>query len=219
MPQFLANDNRKKTKYKTKKQRPLVPCLSPVNQLLCGLIGLLLTICGTLIEAHVVKFPDPLLSGKIEVESLNITFQIGAVLLTGCLGGKNAGAISQIAYLLIGLFFLPVFDRGGTLEYIQQPGFGYLVGFIPGAWLCGSLAYYTVAKLENLALSSICGLAIVHLCGITYILGRSILSYAEQGSRPLELILQYSVSPLPGQLIIICAVATIAFFLRRIMFN
>ena len=102
---------------------------------------------------------------------------------------------------------------------IQQPSFGYLIGFIPGAWLCGNLAYLTSAKLETLAFSSICGLGIVHLFGITYILGRSLLSYDSGTPGPLQLILEYSVSVLPGQLVIVCTVATISFFLRRIMFN
>lgn len=193
--------------------------LSAFNQLLCGSIGLLLTICGTFIEAHFVKIPERSFFSGIELQAINVNFQIGAVFLTGCLGGQNAGAISQIAYLVAGLAFLPVFDRGGSIDYIHQPGFGYIIGFIPGAWLCGKLAYFTTAKLEVLAFSSLCGLAVVHLFGITYILGGSGLNYFLGKEGAIDLILQYSISPLPGQLAIICAVATIAFALRRIMFN
>ena len=217
MPQFLADTNSKKSRERKSIEPRKSPSLSAFNQLLCGLIGLLLTIYGTFIEAYILRISAPLFIGGIEIQSLNVNFQIGAVLLTGCLGGKNAGAISQVAYLLMGLFFLPVFDQGGTIDYIQQPSFGYLVGFIPGAWLCGSLAYYTSAKLETLAFSGICGLAIVHSFGIVYILGRSFLSYAPASAG--QLILQYSIYPLPGQLVIVCAVASIAFLLRRIMFN
>jgi len=217
MPKFLANTNSKKNKYRASLEDRNGNSLSSLNQLICGIIGLLLTIYGTFVQAHTIKIGNFLATGAIELQSLNVNFQIAAVLLTGCLGGKNAGAISQVAYLSIGLFFLPVFQQGGTIDYIQQPSFGYLIGFIPGAWLCGNIAYSTVAKLETLAFSAICGLVVVHLCGIFYILGRSLLSYAPAGAG--QLILQYSIAPLPGQLIIVCSVATIAFFMRRIMFN
>ena len=49
--------------------------------------------------------------------SLGVTYQVGAVLLVGCLGGKNAGALSQIAYLSLGLSpWFPVFAQGGRVE-------------------------------------------------------------------------------------------------------
>ena len=69
--------------------------------------------------------------------SLGVTYQIGGVLLVGCLGGKNAGALSQIAYLVMGLTLLPVFADGGGIGYVKLSQFGYLLGFIPGAWICG----------------------------------------------------------------------------------
>ena len=34
--------------------------------------------------------------------SLGVTSQVAAVLLVGCLGGRNAAAISQVAYLSSG---------------------------------------------------------------------------------------------------------------------
>jgi biotin transport system substrate-specific component len=75
-----------------------------------------------------------------------VSFQVGAVLLTGCVGGKNAAALSQIAYLILGLalfqvFEFPVFTQGGGLSYVREPGFGYLMGFVPAGWVCGYLAF------------------------------------------------------------------------------
>ncbi len=197
-------------------RKPIV--LSAPNQLLCALIGLLLTIGGTFIKAYTLNVPWDWLDRGIQLEFLGINYQIGAVLFTGCLGGKNAGAIAQIAYLFIGLTSLPVFDRGGGLEYIQQPSFGYLLGFIPGAWLCGWLAFQSKAKLERLAFSSICGLTIIHLCGVVYIIGLSYFPPTATQATPLDWITQYSLYPLPGQLVIICALSLVAFVLRRIMF-
>lgn len=150
----------------------------------------------------------------IQSQSLGVTYQIGGVLLTGCLGGKNAGAMSQIAYLVLGLTFLPVFTNGGGLEYIQQPSFGYILGFIPGALLCGWLAWSMKRTLESLAFSCICGLAMVHLWGLVYLLGLSYFNGMELATS----MVQYSVAPLPGQFAIVCAVAVISFVLGHILF-
>ena len=50
---------------------------------------------------------------QVQAYSLGSTLQVGAVLLIGCLGGKNAAALSQIAYLALGLSGAQVFAQGG----------------------------------------------------------------------------------------------------------
>lgn len=192
---------------------------SPV-ELLWALIGLLLTIGGTFLEVYVTNFPWDWAKTGIYTHSLGVTYQIGAVLLVGCMGGKNAGALSQIAYLALGLTpWFPVFSQGGGLHYLTEPTFGYLLGFIPGAWCCGFLAFKTPCRLESLAFSCLCGLLLIHLSGLTYL---TVLSLAT-GSQSTLLTLwnaavQYSFAPLPAQAIIICAVTVLSFFLRQILF-
>ena len=194
--------------------------MSPPNELLWALIGLLLTIGGTFVEAFVTtNAPWNWVDQGIQVQSLGVTYQIGAVLLVGCLGGKNAGALSQIAYVVIGLTLLPVFSQGGGLGYFQEPSFGYLLGFVPGAWLCGLMAFRKRARLESLTFSCICGLFTIHLSGLVYLLGMSLFSSVNNGIMSLfQEIMRYSVYPLPGQLAVICAVAVISFALRQILF-
>ncbi|MBW4477315.1 MAG: biotin transporter BioY [Tolypothrix brevis GSE-NOS-MK-07-07A] len=190
------------------------------NQLLWSMIGLLLTIGGTFLEAYGITLPWGWSQHGIETFSLGVKYQIGAVLLVGCLGGKNAGALSQIAYLVMGLTLLPVFAEGGGIGYVKLSQFGYLLGFIPGAWICGLLAFKARPKLETLAFSCFCGLLIVHVCGITYL----IISYVfhSQGTETLPLMMQailtYSWFALPGQLAVVCAVSVIAYLLRHLMF-
>lgn len=195
--------------------------VSVPNELLWAIIGLLLTIFGTFIEAIVATPAWNLTQHGIHLQSLGVTYQIGAVLLTGCLGGRNAGALSQIAYVILGLTWLPIFAQGGGLGYLQQPSFGYIVGFIPGAWLCGLMAFRSRARLESLAFSSLCGLLVIHLFGLIYLLGLSLRSSSGNSLISLhnlpEMIMNYSVAPLPGQLVIVCAVALIAFLLRYIL--
>jgi biotin transport system substrate-specific component len=189
------------------------------NQLLWSMIGLLLTMGGTFLEAYGITWPWSWSQQGIQTFSLGVTCQVGAVLLVGCLGGQNAGALSQIAYLVMGLTLLPVFSDGGGLGYVKLSQFGYLLGFIPGAWMCGFVAFQARPKLESLAFSCICGLLTVHLCGITYL----IISYffQWQGTENLSLIqaiLKYSWFPIPGQLAVVCAVTVIAYLLRHLMF-
>ncbi|HIK06525.1 MAG TPA: biotin transporter BioY [Trichormus sp. M33_DOE_039] len=189
------------------------------NQLLWSMIGLLLTIGGTFLEAHSITFPWSWSQHGIQTVSLGVSYQIGAVLLIGCLGGQNAGALSQIAYLVMGLALHPVFDEGGGIGYIKLSQFGYLLGFIPGAWICGFVAFQTRPKLETLTFSCICGLLTIHLCGIIYL----IVSHAFQGQgtdNPLltQAILKYSWFAIPSQLAIVCAVTVVAYLLRHLMF-
>lgn len=189
------------------------------NQLLWSLIGLLLTIGGTFLEAYATDFPWNWSQHGINTLSLGVTYQIGAVLLVGCLGGKSAGAISQIAYVVLGLIWLPVFAQGGGINYFKQPNFGYLLGFIPGAWICGFLAFKVRPKLESLAFSCICGLATVHLTGLAYLALTHIFSWANIVAMPLaQAALKYSFYPLPGQLAVVCAVTVLAYGLRHLMF-
>ena len=189
------------------------------NQLLWSLIGLLLTIAGTFVEAYATSSPWNWSQHGIHTFSLGVTYQIGAVLLVGCLGGKNAGALSQIAYLVLGLTWLPVFAQGGGMGYIKQPHFGYLLGFIPGAWVCGLLAFQAPPKLESLAFSSICGLLTVHVSGLAYLILTHIFQWAGSQALPLlQAALKYSLYPLPGQLAVVCAVTVLAYGLRHLMF-
>lgn len=191
-------------------------------EFLWALIGLLLTIFSTFVEAFITNLPWNWANQGIYTQSLGVTYQIGAVLLTGCLGGKTAGALSQIAYVILGLTWLPVFAQGGGLSYFQEPSFGYILGFIPGAWLCGLIAFRTRAKLESLAFSAICGLLIVHLFGLLYLFCLSYFGWTQSYLIPLKdlpsVMMNYSVVPLPGQLVIVCVVALIAFALRQLLF-
>ncbi|NEP87057.1 MAG: biotin transporter BioY [Okeania sp. SIO2C2] len=188
-------------------------------QLLWAITGLLLTIAATFLPA---SFASPTWiweQQEVKTFSLGVTYQVGAVLFVGCLGGKNAAVISQIAYIFLGLTLLPVFSQGGGIGYLREPSFGYLLGFIPGAWICGNLAFQAYPKLESLTFSCLCGLFSVHITGLIYLIISSIFGWKEADSLSLlEAIYRFSIFPLPGQLGIICAVAVMAYLLRRLLF-
>ncbi|MEM8603127.1 MAG: biotin transporter BioY [Cyanobacteria bacterium P01_H01_bin.121] len=191
--------------------------LSP-TEFIWALIGLFLTIGGTMVEASIAG-PAWIWSQEgIQVHSLHATLQIGAVLLVGCTAGRNAGALSQIAYILLGLTWLPIFTEGGGMGYLNEPSFGYLIGFIPGAWCCGWLAFKRPLSLESLAFSCICGLAIIHLTGIAYLLLAYNVGWIQSDIPILSALFYYTLKPLPSQLAIVCAATLSAYGLRQIMF-
>ncbi|MEC4814494.1 MAG: biotin transporter BioY [Scytonema sp. PMC 1069.18] len=193
--------------------------LAASNQLLWSMIGLLLTMGGTFLEAHVTTLPWSWSQYGIHTFSLGVTYQIGGVLLVGCLGGKNAGALSQIAYLVMGLTLLPVFADGGGIGYVKLSQFGYLMGFIPGAWICGFFAFKSRPRIETLAFSCLCGLLTVHICGITYLIISYIFPWSNTENLSLmQAMLRYSWFALPGQIAVVCAVVVIAYVLRHLMF-
>ena len=191
--------------------------LSLLDKLLWTVIGVLLTISGVFIEGS-IPLPSPTwppVLDQVSTYPLGVTLQVGAVLLVGCLGGKNAAALSQIVYLAMGLSGLQVFSFGGGLNYWQQPTFGYLLGFLPGAWICGYLAFRQSHTLERLAISCLGGLLAIHALGILYLGGLSFL-----GKLPMpwnQAIWDYSILALPGQLILLCAVTLTAFLFRRVL--
>ena len=189
------------------------------TELIWALIGLLLTIGGTWVEASITGFAWIWSQSGLEVYSLGTSFQLAAVFVVSSAGGRNRGVLSQIAYLGLGLAWLPIFTSGGGLDYIYQPSFGYLLGFVPGAWVCGTLAFQEPMRLESLAWSALVGLGVVHLCGALYLGAGLYWGWIIADSLPFwRMVLHYSLYPLPSQLAIVCASSVVSYGLRQILF-
>ncbi len=73
---------------------------------------------------------------------IQITLQTFAVLLTGALLGSRLGALAVAAYLVEGALGLPFFKggNGGWLYLVFSPTAGYLLAFLPAAFVTGWLA-------------------------------------------------------------------------------
>ena len=67
-----------------------------------------------------------------------MTGQTLGVLVAGCALGSKRGAASLLLYGLLGIVGLPWF-AGGTHGYVG-PNFGYLIGFVLAAFVCGLVA-------------------------------------------------------------------------------
>ncbi len=176
-----------------------------------ALAGLLLMICGGLIQGGWPWF------GSAGFETLALpTLQVPALLFTALVCGPRAAMLAGVAYISIGLFQLPVFQGGGGLSYLLDPGFGYIAGFLPAAWLTGRLARQPgMDDLLSLAGSCILGLLVLQGCGLANLLLGGLVR--RWGGELPQLILSYSLLPLMPQLVLCCGVAVLALPARRLL--
>jgi biotin transport system substrate-specific component len=177
-----------------------------------AIAGLLLILVGGLVPAALPVWDS---SAGWELRPLMITLQVPALLLTALVCGHRAAILAAMAYLSLGLFQLPVFHEGGGTSYLLDPGFGYLAGFLPAAWLTGKLGRQQGLEdpLSLAALAAV-GLLVIHLCGLTNLVLGGLAG--RWGSSFLPLVRDYSLALLP-QLIACCAVGVVAWLLRRLL--
>ena len=176
-----------------------------------ALAGLMLILAGGLVSAAV---PLPGGAGSLQLVTLPMTLQVPALLLTALVCGPRSAMLAAVAYLSIGLFQLPVFHGGGGPGYLLEPGFGYLVGFVPAAWLSGRLARQGgMDDVLSLFGVSLLGLAVLQLCGLLNLMLGALSGRWNAGL--LQLAVSYSLGPLPAQILLCCAVAVAALVLRR----
>ena len=147
---------------------------------------------------------------SIPIGPVPITLQSLFVILSGLILGSKLGALSQIAYVILGLIGLPVFSGGmGGLGSVIRPTFGFLIGYIVAAYLIGKITE-TNKSLSRIICSVVLGSLIIYVMGVpyfyfifTHFLGKSINFYAA---------LKYACVPfIPGDII----KATIAITLAK----
>jgi biotin transport system substrate-specific component len=114
---------------------------------------------------------------RIPLPYVPLTLQTFFVLLSGFMLGPIYGAVSQIAYLFLGLIGLPVFAEGGGMAYIFKPTFGYLLGFPLASLTAGMVVHrrsWQPRALPNvtmirLALAGGLALLAIFLPGVLYL--------------------------------------------------
>ena len=151
-----------------------------------------------------------------KIISLPSTWQVPSLLISSLVCGPRAAVIATVAYLTLGLYYLPVFHDGGSLNYLTTPGFGYLIGFIPAAWISGRIIEKSNTNdLIYLTLCALAGVIIIQIWGGIYLIFRFLIGSL---SDPLpELFFRYSIAPLPAQISLCPAVGIISLLLRRIL--
>lgn len=121
---------------------------STKNLVLCALFAALIAI-GT----H-IKIPTPLLP---------LTLQTLFVVLSGLVLGRKYGTVSVFVYVVAGLIGLPVFTGSAA-----NPTFGYILGFIPAAWISGFIAERYKPCFMTWFIGAVIGIALIYAIGIPY---------------------------------------------------
>lgn len=97
------------------------------------------------------------------------TLQFFFVLLAGILLGSRLGALAVLLYVVIGLIGLPIFAAGGGLAYIVRPSFGYLIGFVAGAYITGLICEKVKESgTRKYVVAVLCGLLFTYMIGLGY---------------------------------------------------
>ena len=159
------------------------------NKIIEIIISLQIIIISTFIPVFFsIPFTDKLI-GAIDIP---ITWQLPSIILVTLIFNGKIVIKAFSIYLIIGLFFIPVFHQGGSLGYLLTPNFGYLLGIYPLITIIDKLNNRNL-KINNYDLLKKCTLGIcsMHLIGIIYSCIQII--YFKQSDSLLYIISKYSL--------------------------
>ena len=124
--------------------------------------GLVLAGVGVVALLAQVTIPLPLVP---------ITGQTLGVILVGAALGSRRGAAALLTYLLIGLAGAPVFaEFSGGPASVLSPSFGFLLGFVPAAFVAGWFAERSWDRTPLLAMAGfVAASAVPFLFGVPYL--------------------------------------------------
>ena len=124
--------------------------------------GLVLAGVGVVSLLAQVTIPLPLVP---------ITGQTLGVILVGAALGSRRGAAALLTYLLIGLAGAPVFaEFSGGPASVLSPSFGFLLGFVPAAFVAGWFAERSWDRTPLLAMAGfVAASAVPFLFGVPYL--------------------------------------------------
>jgi biotin transport system substrate-specific component len=107
---------------------------------------------------------------RIPTPIVPITFQVTFCMLAGLLLGSKLGALSVAVYIALGLVGIPVFTEGGGIGYVLKPTFGYILGFLVGAYVAGLIAEkFVKPKFWVYLAASFAGILVVYIIGTIYV--------------------------------------------------
>lgn len=154
---------------------------------------------------------------KIPIPVVPFTLQFLFTNLAGLLLGKKYGATAVGIYLFLGLLGLPIFTGGGGIHYIAKPTFGYLIGFVAGAFVAG---FFVEKKYKGspktLLFAGILNLGIVYLFGLIYCY-LIMLFYVKQPISIGVLFLTGFLMAIPGDIVLCILCVFLAKHLRPVL--
>ena len=106
---------------------------------------------------------------NIPIPVVPFTLQFLFTTLAGLLLGSKMGAVSVIAYMVLGLVGLPIFSEGGGIWYVFKPSFGYIMQY--PIW-------------QTLQVSCITGISLRNMDGRSRKHWTSFMRFAKRSSQP-----------------------------------
>jgi len=137
---------------------------------------------------------------RVPLPGIPFTLQVPVVLLAGVALGPWLGAASQMAYIAVGLFGLPIFATGGGPGYVLTPTFGFLVGFVAAAPIVGLVVGDPARSgTPRVALALTLGILAIYLVGVPWF-GWN-LAFYQNRSVPTAVIWKFAAVYLPLDLL------------------
>ena len=107
---------------------------------------------------------------RIPIPYVPIVLQGLFVFMAGALLGSKWGMLSQLVYVVLGLIGIPIFTQGGGPGYVLQPTFGFLMGFIPAAFVTGLVVEKRNQKnFQTMLIACLSGMVVIYLIGVPYL--------------------------------------------------
>ena len=128
---------------------------------LARLMGVALFVAFTALTAR-ITIPLPF-------TPVPITLQVMAVLLSGLVLGPRAGAASQLVYLAAIAAGLPLDARALGAAALVGPTAGYLIGFVPAAFVTGWLAQRLSSTRASRFVAALAGVAVIYAVGAAWL--------------------------------------------------
>ena len=154
---------------------------------------------------------------KIPTAFLPITLQVFFVILSGQLLLPKYAFSSVLIYILIGIFGVPVFSQGGGIGYVFNPNFGFLIGFLAGAFLESVvLLQFEKKSFKAYLITAIIAILTIYIIGIPYfvILGKSLYF---NGDGIFKFLIGTFAIPIMGDIISAVFASLIAVRVRKVI--
>jgi len=97
-----------------------------------------------------------------------ITWQIPTIILLTLIFKKKVVFKAFSIYIILGLFFSPVFHQGGSIGYLLTPNFGYLLGIYPLIKIVDNLNKKNNITVFSYLINGFVAICAMHLTGIFY---------------------------------------------------
>ncbi len=120
-------------------------------------------ILGTVALTVAAKIQVPVWPVHITLQSMVVAILAGAL-------GWRLGVATVALYIAEGLAGLPVFSTGGGLGYVFSPSFGFIVGWLPMAFIAGYVAEKTRGRILPMALGFLAADAVAFAFGFAWLM-------------------------------------------------